>query len=650
MTAIPTIEATIPVDNPPSWAVWERALFAAMDAAVAPFLAKYTRPDGTLIFRDDWPNGRDGADDLYESMYNWPLLYLLGGGDHLLDLAHRQWDAITRQATAYGLVEREYERGYDQFHQGESYIAFYFLCLADPTNPTLLARARRFVEFYTGDDPAAPNYDPEHRIIRAPHNGSAGPRPGIGDGEPSYRWSPGMAIYGLPFADIPGIAGYDDLRDPDNARRMGEAMRERMGRGDVAANLAVTSLVANAYLLTGDERYRRWTLDYTDAWMARARENGGLLPDNVGLSGGVGEYLGGRWYGGLYGWTWPHGFYNIGMAALIAGANAFLLSRDPAYLDLPRALIDQIWERGEWRAVEPSQMSLGHHWAHLLDGRETAYLVPYRHGDGGWFDYQPLHPAFPMALWALSMAEDDRERVARLDAPDAPSWTAVRSFRTKEENGHEQPWFRFLAGDLPDYPEALLRATYAQVCRRLALIRADAADLLTVNIHHWQELNPILTEALVQLTLGAPQHIYNGGLLHARVRYWDDERRRPGLPPDVAALVETLEESRTVLQLVNLSPLDARTVIVTAGTFGEGRFGTARYSARTSDYPGPQRTYAAPPLATTWRDCAVTGPALRVVLPPATTITLDLPTARYANMPSYAPPWDAEGGAAPDKS
>ncbi len=127
-----TVEATVPCLTPPAWAMWERALFAAMDEAVHPFLDKYTHPDGTLIFRETWPNGRDGADDLYESVWNWPLLYLLGGGDHLLALAHHEWDAITRQLTALGPVAREYERGYDQFHQSEGYVLFYFLCLADP--------------------------------------------------------------------------------------------------------------------------------------------------------------------------------------------------------------------------------------------------------------------------------------------------------------------------------------------------------------------------------------------------------------------------------------------------------------------------------------------------------------------------------------
>ena len=39
---------------------------------------EYTHPDGLLIWRDGLRHSRDGADDFYESFYNWPLLYLLG--------------------------------------------------------------------------------------------------------------------------------------------------------------------------------------------------------------------------------------------------------------------------------------------------------------------------------------------------------------------------------------------------------------------------------------------------------------------------------------------------------------------------------------------------------------------------------------------
>ena len=72
------IEATLPLVQPPAWAVLERQLIKTMEDAVHPFLEKYTHPDGRLIWRDGLRHYRDGADDFYERFYNWPLLYLLG--------------------------------------------------------------------------------------------------------------------------------------------------------------------------------------------------------------------------------------------------------------------------------------------------------------------------------------------------------------------------------------------------------------------------------------------------------------------------------------------------------------------------------------------------------------------------------------------
>ena len=69
--------------------------------------------------------------------------------------------------------------------------------------------------------------------------------------------------------------------------------------------------------------------------------------------------------------------------------------------------------------------------------------------------------------------------------------------------------------------------------------------------------------------------IYNGGLLMSRLRYFDPNRERPGLPEDVAVLVEKIEKNRTVLKLINLSPIDSQDVIVQAGGFGEHLFKSA---------------------------------------------------------------------------
>ena len=650
------ITASLPLITPPAWAILERELLDVASQSVHTFLARYTHQDGPrqheLIWRDELP-GRDGADDFYESFYNWPLLYLLGGSDDLLELGLRQWDATTRQLTRLGLVYKEYERGYDQFHQAESYIYFYLLCAADPTNPQLSERARRFAGFYLNEDPEAPNYDPVHNIIRAPHNGSAGPRWGMNDeGTPvSYGYSPGMAVYGLPYYDLPGLESAEDLKDPVKARRMGEAMERGMSRGDVAANLGVAPLIANAWLLTGDPKYKTWLLRYVGGWIDRAQANDGLLPDTVGLSGQVGEYLAGKWYGGLYGWTWPHGFYNLQYAALVAAQCALLMTNDTAYLNLPRRQQERIFRLGVMRNLQEIQqeMSLAAHWIGITTATSGETLVvPYRYGDKGWFDYQPVAPMYPAALWTMSMDAGDWAEIATVRDRSNYDWRAVYPFHNKEDAGHEQPWLEFIAGRNPTYPETALRTSLGQVYWRLDRIRGDDADLTKVYIHHWQERNPVTTETLIQLTLGAPQLLYNGGLLVAPIRYFDPERRRSGLARDVAALVTGVSAEAISLTLVNTNAFATRQLLLQAGFFGEHRFGTVQYSGRGagSYYPFAETnyTYAAglytqpDPLPTTYEQ-VIDDQYLTVELPPSTEIQLTITMQRYVNQASYALPW-----------
>src|SRR5690606_13404419 len=106
---------------------------------------------------------------------------------------------------------------------------------------------------------------------------------------------------------------------------------------------------------------------------------------------------------------------------------------------------------------------------------------------------------------------------------------------------------------------------------RLALIRDDGGDPARWGEGHWIERNPVTCEALVQTMLGAPMPFYHGGLLHGPVRYFDEERRRPGLPRDVGALVDSVDGAGVTLTLVNLAPDQGRTVIIQAGAFGEHR-------------------------------------------------------------------------------
>ena len=80
------IEANVPFVEPPEWAILERSLIDLMDASVDPVMERYVRPDGSVLWptREDF-SSIDGLDDAYESFHNWPLFYLIGGGDHLLE-------------------------------------------------------------------------------------------------------------------------------------------------------------------------------------------------------------------------------------------------------------------------------------------------------------------------------------------------------------------------------------------------------------------------------------------------------------------------------------------------------------------------------------------------------------------------------------
>src|SRR5699024_6742320 len=110
------------------------------------------------------------------------------------------------------------------------------------------------------------------------------------------------------------------------AKRMAEAMRDRLAHSDTLVNLMSTSMVMNAFLHTGQDKYREWILEYTKAWRQRTAENGGLVPDNAGPDGKIGSEMNGKWYGGYYGWTWPHGFYFLADALTIACENEALLT------------------------------------------------------------------------------------------------------------------------------------------------------------------------------------------------------------------------------------------------------------------------------------------------------------------------------------
>ncbi|MFC8600401.1 hypothetical protein [Isoptericola sp. NPDC057191] len=650
-TTAPRVPTT-PLHDVPAWAVLERRLFDATEEAWRLFSARYTGPDGRILHAGGFEH-RDGVDDLYEPFFNWPAFYALGGSDEILAAAKHHFEGVTAQLAEAGMLTGEYENGYDWFHQGESLLFFYQLCAADPGDERFAERARRFAALYT--DPAHGNYDPARNIITAPHNGARGPLEGLGTEWLTYPASLDyMEAYGLPLHGLPGITRWADLADPAKAQLMGDELQRRAA-GDTAVNLAATSLVTNRWLYDGDAASAAWVTRYVDGWRERAASGlapGGLMPDNVAPDGAVGGLHDGAWYGGHYGWTWPHGLHSVGMSTLIGAINASFVSgatagtmpggRDDGPLDLVRTMLDTALDHAVVAPVTETPFSLRGSWLERLGphAAEPTTLVPYRYGADGWFDFGPLQLDLPTWLWWWTRDDADRKRLDRV-LDGIPGSDEVRPFRDKVEAGHEGPWLAFLDGSLPDYPERALSMALGQLARRVAVMDAEPVDPETVHLHFWQRANPVVTEVLGQLVTGTPQTLYNGGLPFAAVAYTDADRRRPGLPPDVAALVCGLDRDadgsgHIELSLVNLSPTHARRVRVRPSRFGEERLtGVVTRGEDGGVWPGPSTASAGVAGARSTATVPLDAPDLLVELPPSHRADVVLLTAPATTAPRH---------------
>lgn len=629
----------VPLQAPPLWAVLERQLIRLMNTTPEWVLARYTKEGGEL----KWPPDEarfsdiDGLDDMYESFHNWPLFYLVGGDEKFLRLAQQEFEAITRQAArldcghGHAVVEKEYEQGYDWMHQGEGYELFYFLNLADPRNARNKERSLRYAGFYLNEDPDAINFDTEHKHILCCYCGSKGAAYRNFEEKP-WRVEEWKKWYGLPYHDLEGIVTLEDLKDEENARRMGKAMTERLREGDTLVNLLSTTLVMNAYLHTGDEKYRRWILDYTDAWRQHTAENGGIVPDNVGPNGRIGEKMAdGRWYGGHYGWTWPHGFYFLAEAMTVATENEALLTNTADGMDWMRSQYAQV----ESHAIEqdgtlfvpmkysdPGAVHEYHSGGRFLtmDGRvgDDPFCERLLEKDG-WYEFMPLPPQQPVHLWFMTQRQDDLAHIERTHDHRLKDWRQVNDFYGvhKNQGGRDYAWTEYLQGRFPAYPQEILRHNLEQVCQRIERMSADTQDPATYSDSYLQQRNPITMEGLVELTMGGPLPLYNGGHLMVSVRYFDLDRQRPGLPEDVAALVSRIDAEGVCVRLVNLSTADEHRMAVMSGAFGEHTIIAANGQ----------------PIGESM---------LEVQLPPASEMTIDLKLARFANVPRYTDPFEKE--------
>ena len=578
----PTLTIDTPVP-PPHWALLERQLLKYQSQACRKFYDHYFDERGYLLCVPRW-GGDDGPDDAAENQLNWTMLHALGGPDDILKMFRQGFNGHLRQYTEAKTVEvplaregmyyKEFPVMFDWFHHGEGYSAFFLQGLSDPGDLFFEQRTRRFAGMYMGEDPQADNYDPEQKIIRSMFNGSRGPL---------LRKATALDWAGDPI-EIDGR-----FRLGHGERSFKEMLDHFKDYNDVVGdhplNLGATTLGFNAYALTGEAKYRDWLLEYVDAWAKRTAANGGIIPSNIGLDGTIGGECGGRWYGGCYGWGFTVIVPQTGERSNRPAAysrshygfgNALLLTGDQGYVDVWRGVLDKVNEN-----------------AREIDG-QTRY--PHMHGDEGWYDFRPRpFSAGAMELYYWSMDARDRERVGG------------------------DGWLRFLEGENPDYPVEVLERDLGRVRQKMAAMEQDNTTPDTRLSDDMNSINPATVEALIRLMLGGLPTGRTGFPLHCRLRYFDAERRRAGLPEDVAALVEAMTADQVTVNLVNVDPLEPRTVVVQGGAYAEHRLVSAAIDGQTVPVEGADFT---------------------VRLAPGCGSRVTIQMQRYASCPTFTFPWN----------
>jgi len=505
---------------------------------------------------------------------------------------------------------------------------FYSFGLADPTISENVRRARRFAAMFMGEDPEAPNWDARYKIISSPMQSSEGPYLKA-NAVHAHQWLHGSSgkPMGVRSTLYPIVKELDPnwIKDPKKTEEVIDLFNRIVLNGDSANNLAATALITNAYLYTGEEKYRQWVLDYVDVWMDRTKKNGGILPDNTGPTGKVGENRNGQWWDALYGWNHYQGL-NIMFHGMVTAAEcAQLVSGDSGYMDFIRSQVRMILSSGKRKA-------------------NGQLVVPLRHGPKGWEDFQPIR-IFEMAhLYQGTLSNEDYDLFCEIRAGDVErDWNTVTPDGEKNEqtkDGHQHmARFQYYDGKNPAWPEQILDADMVWALAEIERARKTTVTPMAMAAKGAGPGHAVFTKALTQVQLGAVQTNYNGGLPRAPVRYFDPERARPGLPEGVAAFVDELKADRVGIQLVNTGASGTQTVLVYSGSFGEHSFTEVKHrDIDRSTYNLKLGTKA----TVTDHVVPVNGKYFAVTLPPGKGIRVEAGMKRFVNKPSYAFPWHGD--------
>ncbi len=641
---------------PPEWALMERQIIQSCDEAISVYYDHFFDESGTYLHVPRW-GMLDGCDDVIEITKLWPIMYSLGASDKVMELYHKVLEGALRQyadvktvstdVAKDGSYYREFEPMVDFMHQGEGIQGLMSQGLCEPNNLLMQKRYKRFAGFYMDEDPDALNYDPELNIIRSFQNGSKGPQLREGN---AYDW-------GGDYTE----GKFNMIHHKNAGTTMRDYGEEYQGiidhwyffpqstAGDHPLNLVATQLALDAYMIDNEGKYRDWLLKYAGGWRDRAAANNGNFPTNVGLDGITGHGVADKWYFdkksekekwymGTYGWNfsfyhWREEVYheNNSFYGIWPGmANAYLLTGDVSYVDALRKQMDNLFANK--KTIDGKDMIPKNYGIHIdrdqprkfnvFDVKDGQLFVPDGKGVEGWYNWTPnLKISELIDIYLMSMDKNDLKRIPNI---------VVNQDQKEEDNSTFDPWksdrsplsgagwISFLEGKNKSFPEESMKDQMRFIREQMKDMRNETSTPDT-RLADWAiEFNPANNAGeLARLMMGAN---FSGRIwsIHARVRYFDPDKNRAGLPEDLAALVTKMEDGKTWLTLVNTNQSKSRKVIIQTGAFGEHQCLSVKVDNK--EYPVNNRSFT-------------------VHLDPGAGSEIEISAKRYANQPTWSFPW-----------
>lgn len=551
----------------PPWALKERQLLDLNSQLIEMSAKAYTWPDGSVNNTYNTDGQHVLPHGVFTMMHKWPLIYALGGDDQIKDIWWHIWCGGIQQMTKAGFNKNEFLTCHDGNHMGQGYEGFFLTGLAMPDDPEYKRQVLKFASFYDGTNKDVQNYDLVHKTMKSIVSGGAGPvlNQAMFNPDVTNFWTPD---------------GNYTFEGP--------------------TSLIYTCLGTEAFLLTGEEHYRKTVVDYINAWRDRCEKNGGVVPTKVNCDGTPAS----DWWGGILGWDKPTARFG-GLLVVMSGPNAawsngLLLTGDTTYYDQFRKLADFLWLH------------------RYIDEEGKVVTVPgWMDGAGPYGDSWESRHSGPYAsilanLYAATMSKEDLGRVNERSMLNGPT-----GYSDWWEGGYEPDWFSYLQGKNPDWPRTILDDRIKRITPEVEALRKPAEagpDKDKPGIPGGGWCGP-----LVNLMTGAVEPRWQGQLLLARFLYFDPERKRPGITTDCAALVEAMTGDSATLVLVNTNATQDHTVLVQGGAYGEHQLLSV-----TPDGNSPVK---------------INGAMFAVNLPAGTGQRMVVSMKRYANTPRLKSPW-----------